>query len=358
MPGHNFKILIADDDEGDRKQIRKALQLSKLSHECTETSSIEEALAVCTKTSFDCAFIDYCLPGQDGLEGILALHETYPYMAIIMSSGHGDEMIASAAIKLGAQDYIPKTHLNSDSVTRVFQNAVEKVQLQRKLDEQRGELENFANVLVHDLKSPTFSIQSFAEFIQQAIAGGNMKAATKHCQRVIEIARRMEELVETLHQYTLAEAKVAFAPVDMRLVMRDTLSNLQNMTEQRGALVTYDALPTVTGNASLLIQLMQNLIGNSIKYCVVEPPLVHISSHVIEQSKWLFSIKDNGIGIPEREYRTVFEPFKRLHGASKYVGTGLGLATCRKIVKRHGGDIWCQSIVGKETTFFFTLSKA
>jgi len=123
-------------------------------------------------------------------------------------------------------------------------------------------------------------------------------------------------------------------------------------------LVTYDALPTVTGNASLLIQLMQNLIGNSIKYCVVEPPLVHISSHVIEQSKWLFSIKDNGIGIPEREYRTVFEPFKRLHGASKYVGTGLGLATCRKIVKRHGGDIWCQSIVGKETTFFFTLSKA
>jgi light-regulated signal transduction histidine kinase (bacteriophytochrome) len=279
-------------------------------------------------------------------------------MAIIMSSGRGDEMIAAEAIKLGAKDYIPKTQLTPEAVKRIFQNAVEKTRLQRKVTEQREELENFANVLVHDLKSPTFSIQSFAGFIQQAIAEGNTKAAIKHCQRVIEIAERMEQLVETLHQYTLAEAKVAFAPVSMHLVIKDTLSNLENAIGRRGARVTNDALPSVIGNASLLIQLMQNLIGNSIKYCVAETPIVHISSNSYDGAKWLFSIKDNGIGIPEADCRTVFEPFKRLRGASEYAGTGLGLATCRKIVERHGGEIWCQSIVEKETTFFFTLSKA
>jgi light-regulated signal transduction histidine kinase (bacteriophytochrome) len=168
----------------------------------------------------------------------------------------------------------------------------------------------------------------------------------------------MEELVGTLHQYTLAETNVSFEPVDMRLVVKDTLSNLENVIGHRGARVTHGELPTVVGNASLLIQLVQNLISNSIKYCVAETPLVHVSSNPYEKTKWLFSIRDNGIGISEEDYRTVFEPFKRLRCAGEYIGTGLGLATCSKIVKRHGGDIWCQSVVGKETTFYFTLAKA
>lgn len=137
--------------------------------------------------------------------------------------------------------------------------------------------------------------------------------------------------------------------------MADTLSNLEHMIEERGARVTHSEMPAIVGNAPQLTQLLQNLIGNGIKYCESAPPTVHVAAAPDRDSAWLFAVTDNGIGIPEESYRQVFEPFKRLHPTGKYEGTGLGLATCKKIVERHGGAIWCESTKGKGTTFFFTL---
>jgi signal transduction histidine kinase len=167
----------------------------------------------------------------------------------------------------------------------------------------------------------------------------------------------MAALIQTLHGYTSAEAPIAFKPLEMREVMIDTLSNLEHLVETRGAHVTYGDLPAVLGTPQL-VQLLQNLIGNGIKYCEAEVPFVHIAAQPHGEDLWQFSVTDNGIGISENQDKHVFEPFLRLHGDAKYEGTGLGLATCKKIVERHGGTISCESVNGQGTTFSFTLRRA
>jgi light-regulated signal transduction histidine kinase (bacteriophytochrome) len=141
-------------------------------------------------------------------------------------------------------------------------------------------------------------------------------------------------------------------------VIKDTLANLDCIIRERGAVVTHDALPAVIGNAAQLGQLLQNLIGNGIKYCEADIPAVHVGAGPQEAGEWLFSVSDNGIGIAEEFQLHIFLPFKRLHRVDQYEGTGLGLATCKTIVERHGGTIWCQSGEAGGSTFFFTLTGA
>ena len=354
------KLLLVEDNPGDARLLREMLNKpdshgTQLPYEYTETASVEEAIAACEKCDFDCAIVDYRLPGMDGLAGISLLHKRLPYMAIIITTGQGDEMIASEAIKRGASDYIPKTHISADSIRRISDNAIERMTLRRQLAQRREELENFANMLVHDLKAPTRAIQRFAAYVESSISEGNPEQIAEDCRRISKAARRMDALVDTLHQYTRAESQVVFEPVDTNQVMKDTLSNLESVIQEHGASVTHGALPVVTGNAVQLSQLLQNLIGNGIKYCEAEIPTVRIAATRHEAGTWLFSVGDNGIGVPEEYYEQVFQPFKRLHGVDKYEGTGLGLSTCTKIVERHAGTIWCESNDGPGTTFFFTL---
>jgi signal transduction histidine kinase len=119
--------------------------------------------------------------------------------------------------------------------------------------------------------------------------------------------------------------------------------------------VTHDDLPLVFGHAPLLTQLLQNLIGNGIKYCEADTPTVQISANPEAKGFWRISVRDNGIGIDKKFHQQIFEPFERLHDRGKYEGTGLGLATCKKIVERHGGRIWCESNQDRGTTFNFSL---
>jgi light-regulated signal transduction histidine kinase (bacteriophytochrome) len=174
-----------------------------------------------------------------------------------------------------------------------------------------------------------------------------------------------------------------FAPIDCNVVLDQVLSNLQVAIAERQALVTSDPLPTVTVDKLQLTQLLQNLIGNAIKFCRDDAPRVHVSarrageaeaqkeqgdhegrdnektqletsSHPPETT-WLFSVHDNGIGIKPRYLERIFEIFKRLHTRTEFPGTGIGLAVCKKIVDRHGGHIWAESQPGNGTTFYFTL---
>jgi signal transduction histidine kinase len=321
-------------------------------YECTEVSSIEEALEACEACNFDCAIVDYKLPGRDGLAGIPLLMERLPYMAIIMTTGRGDEMTGSEAIKRGALDYIPKKYILPETIKRISEHAIETMALRRQLAQQRDELETFAHVLVHDLKAPTRSIQLFAAEIETSIRGEKI---IEDCRRIGNAAKRMDTLIDTLYQYTTSTRKVVFEPVETGEVMKNALSNLEHDIRERGANVTHSRLPAVIGNAAQLTQLFQNLIGNGIKYCKAEVPTIHVTASQQDGATWLFSVDDNGIGIPADQCQQIFEPFKRLHSTEKYEGTGLGLATCKKVVERHGGTIWCESEQGLGTAFFFTL---
>jgi len=311
----------------------------------------------CEKSTFDCAVHDDRFPGLDVLAGITLLHERFPHMANIMVTGQGDEAIATEAMKHGALDYIRKTQISAESVGRSIENAVKRATLLRMVERQREEMEVFGQVLVHDLKGPILNLLLFVDLIEESIRGGKAEEAIPYCRALVRATTRMNSLINTLHEYTAAEARVAFEPIEMRQVIIDTLDNLEHVIKERGARVTYGELPTISGTPQLT-QLMQNLIGNSIKYCEAETPLVHISAKLQGDNVWLFSVEDNGIGIPEEFAQQVFEPFHRLHGVGKFEGTGLGLATCKKIVERHGGTISCASKHGQGTTFRFTLRGA
>jgi signal transduction histidine kinase len=360
MLASSVKVLIVDDDEGDRKQLRRTLKETGLYCKCVEAVSLEGGMAACGKSAFDCVFVDYRMPGDDGLHSIDALRERYPFMPIVMVTGQGDEMVASEAIKLGASDYIAKRRIGAESIRRCIENALEKSALQRKVAQQQEELQLFASAITHDLSAPLASIQLFVSQIQKGLSteAVHNEETLELCQHTVSAARHVGEIIDTLYEYTRLDGKVSFEPIEMRHVMDIVRLNLRRVLKQRRALVTQNSLPRVIGNGPQLVMVLQNLIGNATKYCTAPIPTVVVCARPDTQGSWLFSVKDNGIGIPKAHHTQVFEPFKRLHGIGEYEGAGLGLAICKKIVERHGGVIRCESNEDAGTTFFFTLNGA
>lgn len=360
MNVHLLQVLIIDDDEGDRRQIKRILKETELSCACFEAACFEEAILACEQTEYDLVVVDYHLPGRDGLDCIEAIRERFPLCPVIMSTGQGDEMVATEAMQRGAADYISKVRVNAASMRRSVQNALDKSTLRRKIKEQQEALEMFARMMVHDLRAPAASIQTFAERIGEWLEEQNQEKALEYASWVYQTAQRMIRLIDTLHRYTTADAKVTLEEVDMEQALASALANLEETIQAKGSKVTAGALPKVMGNAPQLIQLLQNLISNGIKYCDKAEACIHLKASGPDASEEgkntvLFSITDNGIGIAETDYKRVFEAFARVSAASKRDGTGLGLATCKKIIDRHGGNIWCESKPGEGACFHFTL---
>jgi len=183
----------------------------------------------------------------------------------------------------------------------------------------------------------------------------------------VDGATRMQSLINDLLTYSRIGTKGKdFEPTDCEAVFDRTLDNLQKAVEESGANVTHDPLPTVMADDMQLGQLFQNLIGNAIKFRSEEHPSIHVSCERIEESAignrqsamnkgWVFSVRDNGIGIDPEFTGRIFIIFQRLHKRGEYPGSGIGLAICRKIVERHGGRIWVESDPGKGSTFYFTI---
>lgn len=298
-PDKALSILLADDDKGDRQLIRRALAKSGLVFECVEALSIKEALEVCQDQYFDCIIVDYRLPGESGLDAISALHALLPFVAIIMSTNQGDEMVATEALKRGALDYIPKATIHPPSIRRIVENAVEEAALRKTVVEQQNELKVFAQVLAHDLKTPVRSVGLYAALLERSVRLSKQEEALEYSSLVIKLARDLHGMIETLYQYTLAEQRVPFEPVPMQDVLTDTLSELNSLILERKANVTRGSLPIIFGNRAQLRQLLQNLIANGIKYCSATFPAIHIEAALQDSKMWLFSVKDNGIGIAE-----------------------------------------------------------
>jgi light-regulated signal transduction histidine kinase (bacteriophytochrome) len=162
-------------------------------------------------------------------------------------------------------------------------------------------------------------------------------------------------LIRDLLEYSRVGTRGKFlAMTDCNAVLDLTLNNLEAVIEESHARITRDPLPVIMADDVQLGQLFQNLIINAIKYHDSEPPEIHVGCKQ-EESRWLFWVRDNGIGIDPQYAERIFIIFQRLHGKGEYAGTGIGLAICKKIVERHGGKIWVESELGKGSTFYFTL---
>ena len=165
----------------------------------------------------------------------------------------------------------------------------------------------------------------------------------------------METLINDLLAYSRVDTQgKAFGPVDTSEVLDQVVGDLKLDIEDSRAKITRDSLPVVVADASQMTQLFQNLISNAIKFQGQDPPKVHVAARQ-EDDGWLFSVKDNGIGIEPEHTERIFAMFQRLHTQDEYPGTGMGSAICKKIVERHGGNIWVQSEVGMGSTFYFSI---
>jgi light-regulated signal transduction histidine kinase (bacteriophytochrome) len=225
----------------------------------------------------------------------------------------------------------------------------------QELARSNAELEQFAYVASHDLQEPLRMVTSHLQLLEQRYKGKLNANADEFIAYAVDGATRMQMTIEDL----LAYSRVGmwgedFEPTDCEAVLDQTLADLQVAIEESGAVVTHDPLPTVMADDLQLGQVFQNLIGNAIKFRGEEPPRVHVSAQQ-EGDEWVFSVRDNGIGIDPEDANCIFEIFQRLHTWEEYPGTGIGLAICKKIVERHEGRIWVESQPGKGSTFYFTI---
>lgn len=198
-------------------------------------------------------------------------------------------------------------------------------------------------------------VSSYTELLARRYKDTLDATAMEFIGFAVDGARRMSTLINDLLAYSRVNTqRKPPEPVDCAEIFRTTLENLKVVIKESEANVTANALPSVMGDPTQLLQLFQNLIGNAIKFRGKEPPRVHVSA-TRRAGVWLFSVKDNGIGIAAEDFERIFLIFQRLHGRGEYPGTGIGLAVCKRIVERHGGRLWVESKKGEGTTFFFTI---
>ena len=225
----------------------------------------------------------------------------------------------------------------------------------RELARSNAELEQFAYVASHDLQEPLRMVTSYVQLLERRYKGRLDEDADEFIAYAVDGASRMQVLINDLLTYSrVGTQDVSPEPTDCEEVVRAVTANLRPLIDETGAEVKTEGLPTVECDGTQVAQLLQNLIGNALKFRGDETPRVHVGA-APRGDEWLFTVRDNGIGIDPRYSSRIFEIFQRLHGRGRYPGTGIGLAICKKIVERHGGRIWVESESGGGSAFCFTL---
>ena len=231
----------------------------------------------------------------------------------------------------------------------------ERERLLAEVQRSNEDLQQFAHVASHDLQEPLRMVSSYMQLLDRKYRERLDEKAAQYIHHAVDGTVRMQKLITGLLNYSRINREVERLPVDTGSVCAAAIANLEQAIRDSGGEVTADPLPTVPGEETQLVQLFQNLIGNGLKYRKPGiPPRVHISARQ-EGPEWRYSVVDNGIGILPQFRDRIFQIFQRLHTREEYPGTGIGLATCKKIVEGHGGRIWVESTPGESSVFHFTL---
>jgi signal transduction histidine kinase len=396
-----LKILLIEDNPGDARLIREMLNESQRAPFVLEwCDRLNNGLQKLLEAGVDVVLLDLGLNDSQGLDTYERVHTQVPGIPIVVLSGLHDETIAVKAVRDGAQDYLVKGQIDGNLLSRSIRYAIERknaeerlqdayASLERRVEERTVELvnlnhqlkeeieirkraendlraltselkysntslQNFTHVISHDLKSPLHTIGGFANRLARRYKGKLDEGADDILDEIISGVMRMQDRIKDLLEYSqVVTKKIQFRPISCTLVVKKAISNLKALIDANDANVRYDDLPTIMADSSQLISLFQNLIDNAIKYRGVDTPMIHISAEQ-KGDEWLFSVRDNGIGIDLKNSERIFGMFQRIN--SDRPGTGIGLATCKEIVERHGGRIWVESNSGDGSAFCFTLA--
>ncbi len=354
-------ILIVDDTP-DNLRLLSAM-LTKQGFEVRKALTGQAAIASALADAPDLILLDIKMPSMSGYEVCQQL-KSNPHteqIPVIFISALDDVIDKVKAFAAGGIDYVTKPFQEAEVLARI-NNQLNLQRLQKQLIEQNHELvrsnrelEQFAYVVSHDLQQPLQSITGFAKLLLLKYGADLDTTAHEYLNRITDSGNRMQRLIQDLLTYAQVNKQAELELIDCNLIVEHVLENLQTTIFEQNVTINHIPLPKVVGSDTQLTQLFQNLISNGIKFSrPTVPPTIDITVDEYP-GYWLFKVKDNGIGIAAEDLERVFEVFYRLHSIKQYPGTGIGLATCKKIVELHGGNIWVTSELGSGTTFCFTL---
>ena len=256
----------------------------------------------------------------------------------------------------------PEGILVTSSIRDITERKKSEEQLVKTVGELKrsnDELQQFAYVASHDLQEPLRMVASYTQLLAQRYKGRLDSDADEFIAYAVDGSNRMQGLIQDLLAYSRAGTSgKGLLRFSSENALKDALTNLRGAIEKSGCLVTHDLLPALTTDDTQLVQVFQNLVGNAIKYRSAEVPHVHVSATKNGGDEWIFSVRDNGLGIDPQYFDRIFVLFQRLHGREEFEGTGIGLAICKKIVERLGGRIWVESQPEKGSTFYFALPES
>jgi light-regulated signal transduction histidine kinase (bacteriophytochrome) len=365
-------ILIVDDTPINLRVLAKIL--SDRGYKVRKALNGQIALTACQTLLPDVILLDIMMPDMDGYEVCQRLKSDPKTqdIPVIFISALEDEWDKVKAFKSGGSDYITKPFQIEEVLARVkhhltlqqlqYQLKVQNAELQSlnaQLVRSNLELEQFAHVASQDLQSPLQVIIGNADLLTWKYEQQLGPDGDRYLTNIIEASGRMTQLIQDLLTYSkvgIPPQPQKFESIDSNFVLEEALANLSGEISKSGAVITHSHLPTVRGNESQLRQLFQNMMANAIKFRLPNvSPQIEISCNQNSPEEWQFEIRDNGIGIDPDQGDRIFEAFYRLHSYDEYPGTGIGLTLCKKIVERHGGRLWFDSIKGEGSSFYFTL---
>ena len=358
-----YKVLLVDDDEDDYLLTRDLLQdIDPQRYRLEWAVTYEAGWEAIQRRAHDVYLLDYRIGARTGLEllreAMAAGGRPAPF---IMLTGQGDREVDLEAMRSGAADYLVKAELKGDVLERAIRYALERQHAedalrQRTEDLQRSnaELEHFTYVASHDLQEPLRMVTNYLQLLARRYHGVLDTDADEFITFAVDGATRLKRLINDLLAYSrIGTRGKPFEPTDSEKVFRWVMTNLEPKLKETDATVTHDPLPVILADDNQLAQVFQQLLSNALKFRKTEPPRIHVAAERRE-GRWLFAVRDNGIGIDPAYADRIFVIFQRLHKREDYPGTGIGLAICKKAVERHGGRIWTDPHP-EGATFCFTM---
>jgi len=358
--GTKLRVLLVEDNPSDVELVLLALRKDGFEVSSDVVQTFEEFTLRIQTSSYDLILADYKLPQWSGMEAIEILKRENLDMPLIVVTGYLGEERAVECIKHGATDCVLKDHLSRLPLAVARALEEKRLRQQRRLFAEElarsnAELEQFAYVASHDLQEPLRMIATYTQLLAERYRGRLDDQAQKYIAYSVDGALRMQTLIHDLLRFSqVGKREIEPTRADCRIAVEQALKNLQAAVQESGAVVNWNGLPVVMADPSQLTQVFQNLIANAIKFHGTESPVIQIDAEKNDH-EWVFTVSDNGIGIPAESWQDIFAIFRRLHTRDEYAGNGIGLSICKKIIERHGGRIWIEAQATPGCRFKFTL---
>src|SRR5256885_3706218 len=375
MIAKRVKVLLVEDNPVDARLIQESLaEASDDSFDLELADTLAAGLQRLGSGGIDAMLLDLALPDSFGQETFARAKAQALGVAIIVLTGLNDDSLALKLVQGGAQDFVAKVDVSGNNLTRAILYAVERERLERdfkklnaeleqrvqdrtaELEASNRDLEAFSYSVSHDLRAPLTHLTGFADLLLQKYSSELDEQAQKYLTRIHDAALRMSLLIDDLIRLArVSRQGLLRRPVRLETLIEEVLAEVEEEVRERAIDWRIGRLRPVSCDRGLMKQALSNLLSNAIKYTRPrERATIEIGEQIV-QGESMFYVRDNGVGFDMSYADKLFAPFHRLHRETEFEGSGIGLATVRRIIEKHKGRIWAESEPGQGSVFFFTI---